>query len=308
MDKILITESEEGQYKKTQDETAITTPNIPIPAYSSIVSIMESGYNPFHVVLGEEFLPLGYFSLENFWGQPLITEPAEAFVSTQGVIHMKLRWGYRIDLTMNKGIRVINEQSQIALAVSCGGNSMSMVHPMGCVLQEDQKIDIKLNNSDLDFPNLTSNPKFAKMNSSSSGIMFKCKLSPLGFVVDEAGVRSSMQRYYNEFKEDPTVTTFYDKAVTGPTYLESAAVILRATVRWVDFWGVDHWLINGVHITQTYDGSVGYGKLSCFFNVCHHVDQNYIAIFFCLASNTEKMMSTSCELRIFVEQPMCQLH
>lgn len=237
-----------GQYNKTQKRVV---PKTPSPAYGSIVSVMERGYNPFHVVFGEEFIPLGEFDENQFWGTQSTTDPAEAFVSTHGVIHVKLRLGFRMDLSINKAIRIVNEKTQIAMAVGADGKSMSLIHPMGCVLQDDQKIDIKVNNCPRE---LLENPKYARIN--ESGIVFKSRLSPLGFRVDQGGVRSAIQRRYNTFDTDLSVSTFYEKAVSGPTYLESAAMILQGTARWEDYWGVDHWCVNGLHITQTFDGTV----------------------------------------------------
>lgn len=59
-----------------------------------------------------------------------------------GTIQIRLRDGIKVDMTVDKSIRVINSKANIVIALSANSNSAAMSHPNGQVFQHGPLVDI----------------------------------------------------------------------------------------------------------------------------------------------------------------------
>lgn len=59
-----------------------------------------------------------------------------------GTIQIRLRDGIKVDMTVDKSIRVINPKGQIIAAMSGNCTSASLSHPNGQVFQHGVSVDI----------------------------------------------------------------------------------------------------------------------------------------------------------------------
>lgn len=63
-------------------------------------------------------------------------------VTPYGVITLRLHDGIRIDLSLDKAVRVINYKNNITLALSATGSSSALIHPNGRVFQYGSRVEI----------------------------------------------------------------------------------------------------------------------------------------------------------------------
>ncbi|XP_028130276.1 uncharacterized protein LOC114326201 isoform X1 [Diabrotica virgifera virgifera] len=188
-------------------------------------------------------------------------------ISPQGIITMHLREYIRVDLSLDRAIRISNAKNGIVLALSASGSSSGLIHPNGRVYQYGSRVEIMANDNH-------GNNKFAKMW--YKGVSFTSVQCALVYLVDSAGTRTTTDTF-NDLTHDFTLNIFYEDSpysyldtpnTTHTTHLVNEAMnVLQATNCWMTEDGTTNWIINNVRISQTADGLVRVGRNSNKFSL-----------------------------------------
>ncbi|XP_033254821.1 uncharacterized protein LOC117194389 isoform X1 [Drosophila miranda] len=80
------------------------------------------------------------FELENH--TPPACPGSGPIAMTNGTIQLRLRDGVRIDMTLDKAVRVLNQRSMVANALSRNCSNSALIHPNGRILQSGAKVEI----------------------------------------------------------------------------------------------------------------------------------------------------------------------
>ncbi|KAI9578031.1 wurstfest [Glossina fuscipes fuscipes] len=177
---------------------------------------------------------------------------------TNGTIQLRLRDGIRIDMTLDKAVRVLNQRSMVAIALSRNCSNSALIHPNGRILQSGSKVEIVT----YDGMKTNSYVRYAKMW--YKGVSFTSESCALIYLVDTAGTRTTTDTF-TDLTKDYTLTVFYDDSRHGPSYVQDAnEVVQNSTYSYTDE-GTEIYEINGFRITQAADGLV---KLTRTHNKC----------------------------------------
>ncbi|XP_033255050.1 uncharacterized protein LOC117194642 [Drosophila miranda] len=80
------------------------------------------------------------FELENH--TPPACPGSGPIAMTNGTIQLRFRDGVRIDMTLDKAVRVLNQRSMVAVALSRNCSNSALIHPNGRILQSGTKVEI----------------------------------------------------------------------------------------------------------------------------------------------------------------------
>ncbi|KAM7343561.1 wurstfest [Cochliomyia hominivorax] len=177
---------------------------------------------------------------------------------TNGTIQLRLRDGIRIDMTLDKAVRVLNQRSMVAIALSRNCSNSALIHPNGRILQSGSKVEI------VTYDGMKTNNyvRYAKMW--YKGVSFTSELCALIYLVDTAGTRTTTDTF-TDLTKDYTLTVFYDDSRHGPSYVQDANEVIQNSSYTCTDEGTEIYDINGFRITQAADGLV---KLTRTHNKC----------------------------------------
>ncbi|KAF7391034.1 hypothetical protein HZH66_009514 [Vespula vulgaris] len=175
-----------------------------------------------------------------------------AITTPHGTISLRLRNRIRVDMTVDRAVRVINFKNNIVLSLSCSGTASALLHPNGRIYQYGSRVEILAHDTH-------GNNKYAKMW--YKGVSFTCEQCALVYLVDTAGTRTTTDSFL-DMSQDFSLNVFYSGSRHGSTCLQEAATVLGASQYWITDEGVENWIINNVRISQTPDGLVRIGRNS----------------------------------------------
>ncbi|XP_067630293.1 uncharacterized protein fest [Eurosta solidaginis] len=177
---------------------------------------------------------------------------------TNGTIQLRLRDGIRIDMTLDKAVRVLNQRSMVAIALSRNCSNSALIHPNGRILQSGSKVEI------VTYDGMKTNNfvRYAKMW--YKGVSFTSESCALIYLVDTAGTRTTTDTF-TDLTKDYTLTVFYDDSRHGPSYVQDANEVIQNSTYSCTDEGTEIYEINGFRITQAADGLV---KLTRTHNKC----------------------------------------
>ncbi|KAF5303287.1 hypothetical protein FQA39_LY10026 [Lamprigera yunnana] len=161
-------------------------------------------------------------------------------ISAQGVVSLRLHDRVRVDVSLDKAVRIMNYKSGIVLALSPTGSSAALLHPNGRVYQ------------------------YAKMW--YKGVSFTSDQCALVYLVDSAGTRTTTDSF-SDLTQDFSVNVFYsdsphlNSGTYGSQNISDAITILQGSNFWITEDGTENWIINNIRISQTSDGLVRSFKL-----------------------------------------------
>ncbi|KAI4455065.1 acid phosphatase-related [Holotrichia oblita] len=173
-------------------------------------------------------------------------------VTPHGIITLRLHDRVRVDISLDRAIRVVNMRSGIVLSLSSSGSSAALIHPNGRVYQYGSRVEILANDAQ-------GNNKYAKMW--YKGVSFTSDQCALVYLVDSAGTRTTTDTF-SDLSGDFSLTVFYsdsqysDPSMGGPNLISEAVSLLHSSSFWITDDGTDNWIINNVRISQTADGLV----------------------------------------------------
>ncbi|XP_014607189.1 PREDICTED: uncharacterized protein LOC106788445 [Polistes canadensis] len=169
-----------------------------------------------------------------------------AIATPHGTISLRLRNRIRVDMTVDRAVRVINFKNNIVLSLSCSGAAAALLHPNGRIYQYGSRVEILAHDTH-------GNNKYAKMW--YKGVSFTCEQCALVYLVDAAGTRTTTDSF-SDMSQDFSLSVFYSGSRHGSSCLQEAVTALGATQYWMTDEGVENWIINNVRISQTPDGLV----------------------------------------------------
>ncbi|XP_026470453.1 uncharacterized protein LOC113374693 [Ctenocephalides felis] len=179
--------------------------------------------------------------------QPSIALTGGATATPHGTISVRLRERIRVDLTIDKAVRVINFKNNIVLSLAGTGSAAALMHPNGRVYQYGSRVEILAH----DVHN--SNNRYAKMW--HKGVSFTSDQCALVYLVDAAGTRTTTDSF-TDMTQDFSLSVFYNESRHGPQYFQEALGLLQGSEYWYTDDGTDNYVINNVRISQTLDGLV----------------------------------------------------
>lgn len=184
-------------------------------------------------------------------------------ISSQGIISLRLHDRIRVDISLEKAVRVMNYKSGIVLALSPTGSSAALLHPNGRVYQYGSRVEILAHDSG-------GNNKYAKMW--YKGVSFTSDQCALVYLVDSAGTRTTTDTF-SDLSQDFSVNVFYsdsphlDTSAYGSQNISDAFTVLHGSNFWIAEDGTENWIINNIRISQTSDGLVRIGRNSNKFSL-----------------------------------------
>ncbi|KAH0547097.1 uncharacterized protein LOC123269848 isoform X1 [Cotesia glomerata] len=180
------------------------------------------------------------------WRDHEIEGPSGAIATPHGTISLRLHNRIRVDMTVDRAVRVINFKNNIVLSLSGSGSAAALLHPNGRIYQYGSRVEILAHDSH-------GNNKYAKMW--YKGVSFTSEQCALVYLVDAAGTRTTTDSF-SDMSQDFSLGVFYAESRHGPVCLQEAAAALSAAQYWVTDEGVENWIINNVRVSQTPDGLV----------------------------------------------------
>ncbi|XP_050489314.1 uncharacterized protein LOC126872996, partial [Bombus huntii] len=170
-----------------------------------------------------------------------------AIVATpHGTISLRLHNRIRVDMTIDRAVRVINFKNNIVLSLSGSGAAAALLHPNGRIYQYGSRVEILAHDAH-------GNNKYAKMW--YKGVSFTSEQCALVYLVDTAGTRTTTDSF-SDMGQDFSLSVFYSRSRHGAACLQEAAAALSAAQYWLTNEGVENWIINNVRVSQTPDGLV----------------------------------------------------
>jgi len=183
-------------------------------------------------------------------------------VSPLGVITLRLHDRVRVDISLDRAVRIINARSGIVIALSASGSSAALMHPNGRVYQYGSRVEILAHDPH-------GNNKYAKMW--YKGVSFTSDQCALVYLVDSAGTRTTTDTF-SDLNVDFSISVFcsespYGDGNVGQNLINEAVNLLQSSTYWVSDDGTSNWLINNVRVSQTTDGLVRVGRNSNKFSL-----------------------------------------
>ncbi|CAD7078019.1 unnamed protein product [Hermetia illucens] len=175
-----------------------------------------------------------------------------------GTIQIRLRDGIRVDMTLDKAVRVVNQRSRVAISLSSNGSSSALIHPNGRVYQYGSRVEIVA----YDGMKTNNYVRYAKMW--YKGVSFTSENCALTYLVDAAGTRTTSDSF-TDMSKDYTIAVFYNDSRHGPAYAQEATAVLQDSKFQCSEDGTEVFEINGFRISQTADGLV---KITRNHNKC----------------------------------------
>ncbi|XP_033255288.1 uncharacterized protein LOC117194936 isoform X2 [Drosophila miranda] len=168
---------------------------------------------------------------------------------TNGTIQLRLRDGVRIDMTLDKAVRVLNQRSMVAVALSRNCSNSALIHPNGRILQSGAKVEL------VTYDGMKGNNfvRYAKMW--YKGVSFTSEACALIYLVDTAGTRTTTDTF-TDLTKDYTLAVFYNDSRHGPSYMAEAHDVIANSAYTCSEDGTEIYDINGFRITQAADGLV----------------------------------------------------
>ncbi|XP_077553281.1 uncharacterized protein LOC144168041 [Haemaphysalis longicornis] len=195
-------------------------------------------------------------SLQETYYGPLVTN--------YGTVSVILKQRMRVDITVDRAIRLVNFEKRCTAAINCFGDMCCLCHPCGRVYQERMSVD------------MATGTRLAKI--SSRGVTFTALNHGLVYLVDASGTKSTTERFHNLGYDIPLSVFYSQMQRSSPDVFEKCLDLIGpATVR--TSRNGDHiWNIGGVRIKQTPWGDVQVSRDSGRRMICSSPTAGSISI------------------------------
>ncbi|KAK8772997.1 hypothetical protein V5799_012469 [Amblyomma americanum] len=176
-----------------------------------------------------------HYLLEVYYG-PLVT--------SSGTVSMFLKHHVRVDISVDRAVRVVNFAKHCMAAFSRFGDRSCVCHPCGRALQEGCTVDVE------------TGKRLAKI--SRRGVTFTAfhgrHLHGLVYLVDNSGTKSTTERF-KVLRYDLALNVFRCGSEQGSHLINSCFEIVAQSI-YESTENGDFWLVGGVHIIQRPSGDV----------------------------------------------------
>ncbi|KAJ9585084.1 hypothetical protein L9F63_020573, partial [Diploptera punctata] len=168
-----------------------------------------------------------------------------AIATPHGTMSLRLHDCVRVDMTIDRAVRIINFNNKIVLCLSGSGSETALLHPNGRIYQYGSRVEILAHDAH-------GNNKFQLWK---RGVSFTSQQCALVYLVDAAGTRTTTDNF-SDMSQDFSLSVFYNDSRHGPSHIQEAISTLQAGQYWVTDEGIENWIVNNVRISQTPDGLV----------------------------------------------------
>lgn len=162
-------------------------------------------------------------------------------VTMGGTVSVMLRHGIRVDISVERAVRVVNFDKECMAAVDSSGDRSCVCHPCGRVLQQGVAVDV------------ATGSRLAKI--SSRGVVFTAHNHGLTYVVDASGTKSTIDRF-KDLCYDIPLSIFYSSSNEEDERFNECFRIVSLAKQWNNQNGDEVWLVGGVRIKQAPWGDV----------------------------------------------------
>ncbi|KAK9505301.1 hypothetical protein O3M35_009389 [Rhynocoris fuscipes] len=221
--------------------------------------------------------------------------PGSAVATAHGTVSLRLNHKMRVDLTVDKAIRIINLKNNIVIAMNSTGSTCALLHPNGRVHQYGSRVEIMAYDP-------RGSHKYAKMW--YKGISFTSESCALVYLVDSAGTRTTTDNF-SDLSMDFSLSVFYNESRHGANFIPEAATFIESAQYWVTDEMIENWIINNVRISQAPDGLVRVARNSNKYNLRTSASNGTASITTPFLHCTASMGSTS---HLFVRRGERRLH
>ncbi|XP_055537812.1 uncharacterized protein LOC129725721 isoform X1 [Wyeomyia smithii] len=191
-------------------------------------------------------------------------EPVPQFgpiVLSNGIIQLRMRDAVVIEMTIDRSIKLMNNQERVTIALSSAGSSSAINHPNGIVFQNGSRVDIAA----YDGRRKNSYIRYAKMW--QKGISLTSEGCALIYLVDAAGTRTTSDMINIDLNADYINPVFYNGTRFGAQYYQEANQIAQSANFWLNDDGTEIFHVNGFRIQQTVDGLVKVARMNNRCNI-----------------------------------------
>ncbi|XP_023225484.1 uncharacterized protein LOC111626370 [Centruroides sculpturatus] len=169
------------------------------------------------------------------------TQYCSPVITSYGTISIRLQRNIRVDITVDKAVRVVNLPGRCVAAINCLGDRSCIVHPSCKILQEGVTVNMEIGNRLVKF--------------SKRGITFTSLGHSLVYLVDASGTKSTVE-YFRSFNYDVSSDVFFTKSTCGKKALNNCFLKIENFVHRYKNNGNKIWIIADVCIQQNLLGDV----------------------------------------------------
>ncbi|XP_023211905.1 uncharacterized protein LOC111614768 [Centruroides sculpturatus] len=160
-------------------------------------------------------------------------------VTVNGTISVQLQHYIRVDITVDKAIRLVNFPGKCVAAMNYFDSCI--IHPISKILQEQTTVNMEIGN------------RLAKF--SNRGITFTSLGHSLVYLVDTSGTKSTFE-YFRNLNYDFSLDVFYTKSIHGEAVMNDCFLKIANSVHRCNRNGDQMWIIAGICIQQNLLGDV----------------------------------------------------
>ncbi|XP_065297989.1 uncharacterized protein [Dermacentor albipictus] len=162
-------------------------------------------------------------------------------VTSYGTVTILLRHSVCVDISADRAIRLVNMNGNYTAAMSWSGARRCVCHPCGRVLQQGSNVDLAIGS------------RLGKI--SYRGVTFSAFNHGLVYLVDEAGTKSTTERFHN-LCYDVALHVFYPESEPDMETMEQCFDMASKAVEIAAPNGDRIWFVDDVRIRQTPWGDV----------------------------------------------------
>ncbi|CAG0892607.1 unnamed protein product [Cyprideis torosa] len=239
----------------TPDQSLLPVPVFKIPMSCFVVSTPENctGYlYPGMIPVQEVTLPQSALTPMNS-AAPIYPPVSIDYeigmprVSCIGTVGLRLRHFQEIEITIDRAIKLYNQQTGITIVLDRTGTQTAVVHPIARLKQSGSRVELVATG-----PHQIN--KYAKIW--WRGVSFTSSVCALVYLVDEAGTRTAVESFSDLEREEFLENIFRKDARIGPEVIPEMTKILQRCQYRIGQSGCQIWNINGIRILQTRYGVI----------------------------------------------------
>ncbi|XP_067142366.1 uncharacterized protein [Centruroides vittatus] len=160
-------------------------------------------------------------------------------VTVYGTISVQLQHYIRVDITVDKAIRLVNFPGKCVAAMNFFNSCI--IHPISKILQEETTVNMEIGN------------RLAKF--SNRGITFTSLGHSFVYLVDASDTKSTVE-YFRDLNYDFSLDVFYTNTMHGEAVMNDCFLKIANSVHRYNKNGDQIWIIAGVRIQQNLLGDV----------------------------------------------------
>ncbi|KAI1293670.1 hypothetical protein HDE_06372 [Halotydeus destructor] len=199
---------------------------------------------------GDQVKPNKSFTFKDWYNnlppsRPIATSPLPVHnkpIATEYGFHTTISAGYRIDISSGDAIRIYSLEFGCVAAINIADGTAAISHQQARLLLEDGNIEI------------WTSQRQAKI--SSKGISFKRINQPLCYYLDDAGCKTTTDKYQRLEADDYTSIILFKRVENGVKAKRIIQAAIEGRRHYINRMDDEIWLIAGYKITSKKNGEL----------------------------------------------------